>query len=316
MEPSTKPSPNLTRFSTFAIAYNLFVILFGAWVRISGSGAGCGEHWPTCNGDIVPRAPSIKTIIEFTHRTTSGLSLLVTVALIVWVFRATQARHPARKAATGTLVFILLEAIIGAGLVIFGLVDKDSSSSRAIVIALHLINTLGLMACGIATRFFVSANRTLARPKERWLHLTGAVLLALTSASGAITALGDTLFPVRTTGESLAARLQRELTAPEHFLERLRIFHPAIAVGCAAFLVWAFLRVGDRAATNRTAHFGLGFVTTQVLLGLANVALAAPAWMQLTHLLVANLVWAAWVQLTLEEAARELASAAPRAATH
>ena len=279
-----------------AVAYNLFVILFGAWVRISGSGAGCGEHWPMCNGEMVPRSPSVATMIEFTHRVTSGVSLVVTLALLGMVFARTPKRHLARKAAVANLLFILLEALVGAGLVLFGLVDKNSSVARAVVIALHLVNTLGLIASGTCIALWARHERPRVEWQRQWLLPLGAGAIALTSASGAITALGDTLFPVKATGETLAARLQRELTTPEHFLERLRVFHPLIAIATAAFLVWAYLRALDQNQEQRRwGKAGLALVTGQVLVGIGNIALAAPGWMQLVHLLLAGAVWLSWV---------------------
>lgn len=296
-----------SQWAIAAVVYNLFVILFGAWVRISGSGAGCGEHWPTCNGQIIPLAPSLKTIIEFTHRLTSGLSLIVTIALLILVFRRTAKGHLARKAAIANMVFILLEAAIGAGLVIFGLVDKNSSVSRAVVISLHLINTLGLVGCGICVVLWTRYSRPVLNiGKELAIAAGGALALAITSASGAITALGDTLFPVRATGETLAERLQRELTAPEHFLERLRVFHPVIALSAAALLVWLFVRALDgEAKLHRWAKTGLGVVSLQVLIGMGNIALSAPGWMQLVHLLLANVVWGAWVGTSITATTNE-----------
>jgi len=47
------------------LAYSILVILWGAYVRISFSGDGCGDHWPLCHGEVIPTAPSVKTLIEF-----------------------------------------------------------------------------------------------------------------------------------------------------------------------------------------------------------------------------------------------------------
>ena len=107
----------MTRFSRFAwgvTAYNILVILWGAWVRISGSGAGCGEHWPDCNGEVIPTAPTTRTLIEFTHRATSGLCLVLTLAMAVWAYRVFAPRHHVRRAANVTLAFVLAEAALGA----------------------------------------------------------------------------------------------------------------------------------------------------------------------------------------------------------
>jgi heme A synthase len=124
------------------------VILFGAWVRISGSGDGCGNHWPLCRGEVVPVAPATKTIIEFSHRLSSGFSGIFAIVLVWW------ARHLDAKvfrASLAMFVFLMLEAFIGAVLVKKQLVAGDASTSRAIVIALHLCNTMLLTASTAAS---------------------------------------------------------------------------------------------------------------------------------------------------------------------
>ncbi|MFN8454080.1 MAG: COX15/CtaA family protein [Anaerolineae bacterium] len=76
----------LDRFAKYVwtvLAYNLAVILWGAFVRASGSGAGCGSHWPLCNGEVIPRTPQMETLVEFTHRLTSGLALLLVIGLTI-----------------------------------------------------------------------------------------------------------------------------------------------------------------------------------------------------------------------------------------
>src|SRR5664279_3445372 len=86
----------LTRFAWFVVFYNVLVILWGALVRASGSGAGCGNHWPLCNGQVIPVSPNVHTIIEFTHRMMTVGATLVVIALLVWTFRATVKGHAAR----------------------------------------------------------------------------------------------------------------------------------------------------------------------------------------------------------------------------
>ena len=121
----------LVRFAWLTLAYNIGVILWGAYVRATGSGAGCGEHWPLCNGVVIPRDPSAATIIEFSHRLTSGLALISVVVLLVWVWRAFKPGHPARRGAAWTVFFMVTEAGVGAGLVLFQLVAENASMARA-----------------------------------------------------------------------------------------------------------------------------------------------------------------------------------------
>ena len=110
---------NLTRFAKYAwgtLAYNVAVVVWGAYVRATGSGAGCGKHWPTCQGAVIPRAPQIETLVEFSHRLTSGLAFLAVLGLFVWAWRAYPKKHIVRTGAALSMGFILLESLVGAGL--------------------------------------------------------------------------------------------------------------------------------------------------------------------------------------------------------
>src|SRR5260370_34132353 len=80
---------SLARFARFVAAYNITVIVWGAYVRATGSGAGCGSHWPLCNSDFLPTTPQTQTVIEFTHRVTSGVSLGLVALLLIWCWRRT-----------------------------------------------------------------------------------------------------------------------------------------------------------------------------------------------------------------------------------
>ena len=116
-------TPAWSRLAGYAwgvLLWNVLVALFGAYVRATGSGAGCGAHWPTCNGEVIPRAPQVETLIEFTHRATSGLAFLSVLALFLWALRAFPKGHPARFGAGLALFFMVTESLVGASLVLFG----------------------------------------------------------------------------------------------------------------------------------------------------------------------------------------------------
>ena len=302
------PATTTSRLATFAwlfVLYLLGVILFGAWVRITGSGAGCGNHWPTCHGQIIPAVESRQTLIEFTHRVTSGLCGLFGLALIAWAW----ARHGASRvfyAALVTMAFIVIEALIGAKIVLAELVADDDSVARAIVIAMHLVNTLVLMAAASLTAWW--AGQRPEQPSARRLDRLDAALLCfgalcviVTSMSGAITALGDTLFPIDPTlGEGLMARVRDDLSATKHFLVRLRVMHPVLAVLSSLYLLWLSSRFIARERASSVRRFGVALsvaIASQLALGLLNIALAAPGWIQLLHLLLAQGVWIALVLL-------------------
>ena len=297
-------------------AFNLLVIVWGAYVRASYSGDGCGSHWPLCNGQVVPAGGVVKTLVEFSHRLSSGAALLLVVGLVFAARRVRPRGDRVRRAAVSALVFILGEALIGAALVKFRLVVRDDSAARALVMSLHLVNTFLLLASlALAAWWAAPAGggrlRLRGQGKVGWLFgvaLLGALLVAV---SGAVTALGDTLFPART----LAEGLRQDLAASSHFLLRLRTLHPAIAiiVGCYAVMVASdvgnFVRP-DRRLRRLTSALTTVFVA-QVCLGILNITLLAPVWMQLTHLLVADLFW---IGLVLTSAAALSDASQPHAA--
>lgn len=284
------------RFAWGFVAYLAAVILFGAWVRITHSGAGCGSHWPTCHGELVPLAPSVETIIEYTHRLTSGFLGILGLGLVVGAAVA-YGRGRVLTASIVTLVFIVFEALIGAGLVLKELVADDDSAARAIVISLHLVNTLMLTAAASLTAWWSIDERKLDFRRlgaMRWLLLAGLLALVLTSMTGAVTALGDTLFPVQAADGALLDRVRDDLSPAQHFLVRLRIVHPAVAVLVALGIFWLASWVGEQQTagiTPRLAKAVRHALVAQVVIGGANIALAAPGWMQLVHLLVAQAVW-------------------------
>lgn len=295
-------SAGMDRFARYAwltLACNVAVVLWGAIVRATGSGAGCGNHWPLCNGEVLPRAPRIETIIELFHRLTSGLALLLVAGLVVWSFRGRPRGHAARKAAVFSLAFILSEAAVGAGLVLFELVADNQSVARALFMATHLVNTFLLLAALTLTAHFASGGAPF-RLRGQGLLGGGVVLglcgLLLSGVSGAIAALGDTLFP----SASLAHALEQDLSPTAHLLIRLRLFHPGIAIAAGLFAVYLALKLlksGLGPETDRFAWWTGGLVFLQVMAGAVNVLLLAPVWLQVVHLLLADLLWIAFLLL-------------------
>lgn len=285
------PHRRFTLFAWIYLGYLIAVVLFGAWVRISGSGNGCGSHWPICNGEVIPQAPSTKTVIEFTHRLTSGLCGLIGLVLLIWSRRVSPRVF---RAALASFVFLLIEGFIGAVLVKKELVAGDASSSRALVVGLHLANTLLLTASTAAAAWWSQPRPILRAAHLRPIGVVAILLLIVTNMTGAVTALGDTLFPRQPAlGPELLAKVSDDLTAGQHFLVRLRIVHPVVALITAmlvALLVWR------APGTDRLVHLARIAIVTQVAIGLLNIGLAAPGWMQIIHLLMAQTVWIlAWL---------------------
>jgi len=296
----------LARFAWLAVFYNVLVILWGALVRASGSGAGCGNHWPLCNGQVIPVSPGFHTIIEFTHRMMTGGSTLVVLALLLWTFRATVKGHAARWFAVASAVLLLNEALLGALLVKLGYVTGNQSAGRMVVLSVHLSNTLLLMAALALTARFVSSGRGWAglhRARGFGWALTGLAATIAVGVSGSMAALGDTLFPASSLREAYA----QDFAAGSPWLLRLRLVHPLSALAAAAFVIWLMRRAAQPATVARQTSQGrlaglvLGLLGLQFALGIADVALLAPAWMQLLHLLGADLYWVALVLLAAEE---------------
>jgi len=285
----------------FVVVYTIATILWGAWVRITGSGAGCGSHWPSCNGEIIPRSPTVETMIEYSHRLTSGLTLVFTVILFLWAKKRFGLKSLVGVGAAGTLFFVLAEAALGAGLVLFELVGNNDSVERAVVIAFHLINTFGLIAFGVIT-IWGTGTRRLIPPTPEWKRafIPLTVLFLFVGMSGAITALGDTLFPVDTS-VALLERLEKDLSPAEHFLVRLRYIHPIISIVTAIGLVWLCLFAKPQTSKQSFSSSGLLWaVLAQTGLGWLNVELGAPGYMQIIHLLMADILWVLFVWFALD----------------
>jgi len=297
------------RFTIVVLAATVAVILWGAYVRASGSGAGCGSHWPTCNGQVIPRAHSVATVIEFTHRATSGLAFLLVAAQLVWAVRIFPGRHPARRAAIAAMAFMAGEALIGGGLVLFEMVAHNKSVARAAWTASHLANTFALVAALVLTTFFSRAGNRRPFGRIGAPLVVGMAATVLVAVSGAIAALGDTLFPVR----SFAEGWRQEWGTTAHLFVRLRVFHPVLAVITAVILLvtTGSLVVRDRAPEVRgPATAVAALVLAQLAAGLLNLALLAPIPLQIIHLLLADLVWIALVWLAARVATASSATAA------
>jgi heme a synthase len=297
------------RFAAYAwgvLAYNVLVIVWGAFVRATGSGAGCGSHWPLCNGEVLLRAPAVETMIEFAHRATSGISLLLVVALVPLAWRAFGRGHRVRVMALVSVAFIVLEALLGAGLVLLEYVAHDVSVARAYWVAGHLINTFLLLAVLTLTAWWgggAPALRLRGQPGLLIGSLAAAVVgMLILGASGGITALGDTLL--------LGAGITPEESSLVATLVDLRIYHPLLAFVVGALVLTAVLTARSlrpSPALYRLSWWLGGFYVLQLLVGAFNVVLKAPVAMQLIHLFISDMIWIGVVLV----AANALAVTAP-----
>jgi cytochrome c oxidase assembly protein subunit 15 len=287
----------LPRFAWWLLAYNVAVILWGAVVRATSSGAGCGDHWPLCNGVVLQSNPRLATLIELAHRLSSGLTLPLVLLLVLWTFRSTVSGHLARIAAIAAVVFTFNEALLGALLVLLRLTADNRSPARAVYLSLHLANTLLLLGALALAAHYLSRSEAFTRRTIRFTELplavTGITATLLLGVTGTLAALSDTLFPAT----SLSAAFTQDFSASGGWLLRLRILHPLTAVIAGFFICWLLLRSIKRPSERKLALLVLGLLVLQCGLGIADVTLLAPVWLQIVHLLGADLLWIALVVL-------------------
>ncbi|WP_240738414.1 COX15/CtaA family protein [Deinococcus fonticola] len=301
-QPGTAAQTWLSRVAWAALVYNILVILWGAVVRITGAGAGCGDHWPLCDGRVVPHSFTFERVIEFSHRLTSGASGLIAIALVVLAFRATPRGHLARTGALWTLGLILLEGLVGGVQVLLGLTATSTDPARGFVQGIHMANTFALLGAALLTALWASGNPALrlrGQGRAGLLSYLGLALLLLMAMAGAVTALGDLLF-LPEGGSVGISTVKKDFAVTASIIENLRVVHPLLSVVGAVYLAYlaAWLRrERPDAQVTRWSRAVWALLAVQLVAGFVNVALRAPAWMQLTHLLLACVMWLATVML-------------------
>jgi heme a synthase len=290
--PAASDSRSVSRLAWFTVVYNIAVILWGAYVRASGSGAGCGSRWPLCNGDILPGMAQPHTVIEFLHRAMSGLALVMMFVLLLRVWRKTRKGAWPRYSAIVATLLLLNEALLGALLVLLDHVGVDRSTGHAFFLCLHFANTLLLLASLALTahwlsrgdrRFVLAANR-----REIITLALGLAFVMFIGITGSLAALSDTVFPPKT----LPASLMQDFSSQSHLLLRLRPLHPFVALMGALYVLWLFVRLSENRDRSRwTLPILFATLALQIGSGALNVILLAPVWLQLAHLFIADLFW-------------------------
>ncbi|MEO7030175.1 MAG: COX15/CtaA family protein [Acidobacteriaceae bacterium] len=280
----------LAPYAWGVLGFMVLVVLWGAIVRTTGSGAGCGNHWPLCNGDFVPHHPRLATIIEFTHRSMTGFLTTFVALLAAWIFWKRPRGDRARRGAIWVIVFLISEALLGAVLVKGGYVEANASNARVAMQCVHFTNTMLLLAALALTAWWLEhpARNREATVAPRALAVAAILLTLAVGATGAVAALADTLYP----SPSLRAGLAQDFASTAPLIVRMRWVHPAasvLAFGCVALLCWR--------ARSRMAAVVAGLLALQFVLGIGDVLLLAPQWMQVLHLLGADLFWIALVIL-------------------
>lgn len=290
-----------TRFAWFTLGFNLIVILWGVFLRASHSGDGCGQHWLTCQGEVIPSAPQLKTIIEFTHRITTEVAGVLVVIMAIWVLWAYPKRSLVRKTATLSLLFIIFEGIVGGALVLTGNTADNWTPTRPYWTAGHLINTFILLAFLALTPWLAGRSgrvRFRATGKVWLLLAVGSAAILFVGVSGSMAALTTMLFPAASLSEGLA----KDFSDSSNYLLRLRISHPILSILTACYLLFlsGWLRSWSRGdvGVRRWSNLISLLLLVQLGFGAATLLMLSPIVMQLGHLLLADAIWISFILMS------------------
>ncbi|MBS1724672.1 MAG: protoheme IX farnesyltransferase [Armatimonadetes bacterium] len=308
-----------TWFVWTVLGYSALVLVFGAFVRASYSGDGCGAYWPTCGGgSLIPLVDTAPRAIEFTHRVSSFTLLVLTTLGYFWSRKLFEPRDPVRKATGFAVLSTVVSSLIGALLVLFRWVTDDKSAGRAVTMPLHLVNNyflIGALSCAAywsATTYRPARHGSPgAKPIDsalKWLFGSFLVL----GATGAFSALGKTAFEHELSfAKGFAERLWLHIGPDAHPFLRGGIVHPLIATSVGILVFWMCSLVSHAHPTDEVKRWSrtvVGLYLLQMALGVLNLVVSAPIPLQLLHLSLAIVNWLSLVMLALatrKEGARE-----------
>ena len=284
----------INKLSLYGLVVSVFSIIAGAIVRATGSGDGCGASWPTCNGEIIPEFDTSSELIEFSHRSVSGVLLIITFIIFVKSFKD-EVPTLQKKIIWSLTFFVLLEALIGAVIVIYEWVGMNSSAPRIIAVPLHLVNTFGLLgAYTLLVHLTRNSKTTLNNFFDRGFKI-GLFLFLLSGATGSIAALADVIFP----SESFITGLAADFDTNSEVLTRLRILHPIVASALSLYLYSEANRLQNEYQVI-TKNIKL-LILLGVLLGISNVISNIILPLSILHLLMADLLWILYVYKSAEK---------------
>ena len=285
------------KYARFVLVWNLIVILWGVFLRASKSGDGCGQHWLTCQGEVIPSAPELKTVIEYSHRITSFLAFVSVLVLLIWAFRKFEKGSWLRALSAWSFVFVVTEALVGAGLVLTGNTAESLTAARPFWMAGHLLNTFILLAFLALTARSASGGvppQLRIETRYQTALAVGVLAILIVGFTGSLAALASMIFPSGTLAEGVA----KDFSSTSNILLRLRLLHPITAVLASVLLIflvgWLAKESAD-ASVKRWSNIVSLLVLAQIAFGAATLLLLAPIVMQLGHLLLADLIWISYV---------------------
>ena len=284
----------LISYTKLGIVLSILSILAGAFVRATGSGDGCGSTWPTCKGKIIPQLSDTSEVVEFSHRSVSGILLIVTLIIFI------KSRNMSKGSIVRTTVnfltfFVVFEAAIGAVIVLYEWVGLNSSLPRIVAVPIHLVNTFGLLAC-YAILYKVLLNN-FKNIKQLWdrRFVFVAFLFLLSGATGSITALADVLFP----SASFYEGLMEDFDRTSELLTRLRILHPIVATGLSVALIIESRKIQKDYKID--VKFLQLLVIVAVTLGVLNVLSNIVLLLSIFHLAIADLLWITYIYVSMDK---------------
>ena len=304
--PQRQKLSGFARYAWLTLGWNLLVILWGVFLRASKSGDGCGQHWVTCQGEFIPSAPELKTLIEFSHRITSSIAGIAIIVLLAWAIARwrrirDESSRSAMLAAVGTFVFVIIEGLLGRSLVLTGNTALNLTPGRPFWMAGHLINTFILLAFLTLTAFNASGGAKIrwnAAGKYKAAIIGGVTAVFIVGITGSVAALASMIFPSGTLAEGLAA----DLSPTSNMLVRLRLLHPITAIAAGVVLIftagWLGKEAGAATKTKWWSNVVSMLVLGQLLFGAATLLMLAPIVMQLGHLFLVDAIWIGFVMMT------------------
>ena len=280
-------------YAKAGLLFSIASILAGAFVRATGSGDGCGATWPTCKGKIIPALSDTSELIEFSHRSVSGVLLVVTLIIFAKT-RKFQKDSLVRIVTNYLTFFVIFEALIGAVIVIFEWVGLNSSLPRIIAVPIHLVNTFGLLGSyAILYKILQDDLQNIKNMFNKNFLLISSLFL-LSGATGSITALADVLFPSASFVEGFLADFDRT----SEVLTRLRILHPIISSTLSIVLyVYA---TGIRKKYNVSVKPLQILILIAVFLGVINVLSNIVLPLSILHLAIADFLWISYIYVSID----------------